>query len=82
MSHPDPAPTRLEIQITGIRKHVAACVTEIDGAECGARSAVWDTPMPANGWMRAHAAESGHKRFVKHTEEPVSVFTKPAATRH
>ncbi|WP_260475858.1 hypothetical protein [Streptomyces sp. WAC 06725] len=81
MSTPAPTPTRLEIQITGIRKHVAKCITEIDGSECGVRSAAWDTPMQTNGWMREHAADTGHKLFEKRTEEPVSIFSRPAQMR-
>ncbi|WP_234440789.1 hypothetical protein [Streptomyces rimosus] len=74
-------PTRLEIQISGIRKHVAECVTEIDGAVCGARSSVWDAPMQANTWMREHAADTGHKQFEKRMAEPVSIFSRPARER-
>ncbi|WP_234317578.1 DUF7848 domain-containing protein [Streptomyces rimosus] len=74
-------PTRLEIQISGIRKHVAECVTEIDGSVCGARSSVWDAPMQANTWMREHAADTGHKQFEKRMEEPVSIFSRPARER-
>ncbi|MFD7666122.1 hypothetical protein [Streptomyces sp. NPDC059788] len=81
MTTPTPAPPHLEIQITGIRKHVAECVTEIGGTECGARSCAWDTPMQTNGWMREHAAKTGHRQFEKHTEEPVSVFSRPVGER-
>ncbi|MER7650415.1 MULTISPECIES: hypothetical protein [Streptomyces] len=81
MSTPAPTPSRLEIQITGIRKHVAKCITEIDGSECGVRSASWDTPMQTNSWMREHAADTGHKLFEKRTEEPVSIFSRPAQMR-
>ncbi|MEN2421383.1 hypothetical protein AABB02_25200 [Streptomyces rimosus] len=81
MPTPAPTPSRLEIQITGIRKHVAKCVTEIDGSECGVRSASWDTPMQTNSWMREHAADTGHKLFEKRTEEPVSIFSRPAQMR-
>ncbi|KAA6214418.1 hypothetical protein CP973_35575 [Streptomyces albofaciens JCM 4342] len=81
MTAPAPAPTRLEIQITGIRKHVAECVTKIGGSECGARSAVWDAPMQTNTWMREHAADTGHKLFEKRTEEPVSIFSRPVKKR-
>ncbi|KOG66963.1 hypothetical protein ADK76_00130 [Streptomyces griseoflavus] len=77
MTTPAPVPTRKEIQITGIRKHVAEYVTEIDGTECGARSNVWDTAMYLDVWIRAHADEYEHKKFVKRTEEPVNVYTKP-----
>ncbi|KOT89481.1 hypothetical protein ADK86_28725 [Streptomyces sp. NRRL F-5755] len=73
-----PMPTSKEIQITGIRKHVAECVTEINGARCGARSNVWDTPVHLNVWILAHADAYAHKKFVKHTEDPVNVYTKPA----
>ncbi|MEV5598428.1 hypothetical protein [Streptomyces sp. NPDC052496] len=76
-----PVPARKEIQITGIRKHVAECVTEINGARCGARSNVWDTAVHLNVWILAHADESEHKKFVKHMEDPVNVYTKPAKGR-
>ncbi|WP_030018838.1 hypothetical protein [Streptomyces monomycini] len=76
---PAPVPTRMEIQITGIRKHFAECVTEQDDGEmCDARSADWDSPMPANAWIRAHADEKGHTKFVKLMEESVSAFSKSA----
>ncbi|OKI10116.1 hypothetical protein A6A06_05795 [Streptomyces sp. CB02923] len=73
-----PVPTRREVQITGVRKHVAECVTEINGARCGARSNVWDTAMHLNVWILAHANECEHKTFVKHTEDSVNVYTRPA----
>ncbi|KWT58486.1 hypothetical protein ADL21_29110 [Streptomyces albus subsp. albus] len=76
-----PTPSLLEIQITGIRKHVAKCITEVDGSECGVCSAVWDTPMQTNNWMREHAADTGHKLFEKRTEEPVSIFSRPVKAR-
>ncbi len=45
MATPAPVPTRMEIQITGIRKHFAECVTEQDGGEmCDACSSDWDSP--------------------------------------
>ncbi|MFF3275749.1 hypothetical protein ACFYWU_33150 [Streptomyces chrestomyceticus] len=72
-----PVTTRLEIQITGIRAHFAECVTEVDEEACGERSACWDNPMQSNTWIRAHGAETGHKRFTRHTEESVSIFTAP-----
>ncbi|MEU7154974.1 hypothetical protein [Streptomyces chrestomyceticus] len=72
-----PATTRLEIQLTGIRAHFAECVTEVDEEACGERSACWDNPMQSNTWIRAHGAETGHKRFTRHTEESVSIFTAP-----
>ncbi|MEV5594439.1 hypothetical protein [Streptomyces sp. NPDC052496] len=67
----------MEIQITGIRKHVAVCVTESGGMECGVRSSVWDTPTPLHTWIRAHADETGHTEYKKHTEEPVNAFSVP-----
>ncbi|MEV5598219.1 hypothetical protein [Streptomyces sp. NPDC052496] len=72
-----PVATRLEIQITGIRKHFAECVTEVGREACGARSACWDNPLRPNTWIRAHGAETGHKRFTRHTEELVSIFSAP-----
>ncbi|MFK8848668.1 hypothetical protein [Streptomyces sp. Ac-502] len=72
-----PVTTRLEIQITGIRSHFAECVTEVDEEACGARSACWDNPMQSNTWIRAHGSETGHKRFTRHMEESVSIFTAP-----
>ncbi|WP_234440499.1 hypothetical protein [Streptomyces rimosus] len=76
---PAPAPTSMEVQITGIRKHSVECITEQDdGAMCGARSACWDNPMQANAWIRAHAGEKGHTKFVKLMEEPVNAFSKGA----
>ncbi|MEU5584339.1 hypothetical protein [Streptomyces chrestomyceticus] len=72
-----PVTTRLEIQLTGIRAHFAECVTEVDEEACGERSACWDNPMQSNTWIRAHGAETGHKRFTRHTEESVSIFTAP-----
>ncbi|MEU4199579.1 hypothetical protein [Streptomyces sp. NPDC045470] len=76
-----PVTTRLEIQITGIRAHFAECVTEVDREACGARSACWDNPTQSNTWIRAHGAETGHKRFTRHTEESVSIFTAPTGTQ-
>ncbi|KOG50917.1 hypothetical protein ADK76_38275 [Streptomyces griseoflavus] len=77
MATPAPAPTYMEVQITGIRKHSVECITEQDdGAMCGARSACWDNPMQANAWIRAHAGEKGHTKFVKLMEEPVNAFSK------
>ncbi|MEU7191684.1 hypothetical protein [Streptomyces sp. NPDC045369] len=74
-----PVPTRMDIQISGIRKHYAVCVTEgKGGAACGARSSLWDNPMQPNAWIRAHSEEEGHTKFRKHTEEDVATFTKPA----
>ncbi|WP_078897707.1 hypothetical protein [Streptomyces rimosus] len=76
MTTPTPAPTHMEIQITGIRKHIAVCITETGEKECGIRSSVWDTPVPLNSWIRAHANETGHTKYKKHTEEPVNTFSK------
>lgn len=78
MTSPTPVPTRKEIQITGIRRHVAECVTSVKDSPCGARSNSWDTALHLDVWIRAHADEYEHKKFVKRTEEPVNVFTKPA----
>ncbi|WP_078951984.1 hypothetical protein [Streptomyces sp. NRRL F-5755] len=78
MTTPTPAPTRMEIQITGIRKHVAECVTETAGKACGIRSSVWEAPTQLNHWIRAHAGETGHTKYKKHTEEPVSTSPKRA----
>ncbi|MFH8349377.1 hypothetical protein [Streptomyces sp. NPDC018045] len=78
MTNPVPAPTPVEIQITGIRKHVAVCVTETGGEKCGIRSNVWDTPTQLNSWIRAHTDETGHTQYQKHTEEPVNTFSKRA----
>ncbi|MEU7223497.1 hypothetical protein [Streptomyces chrestomyceticus] len=80
MATPAPTPTRMEIQITGIREHVAECVTETDGEQCGIRSSTWDSPMQVNTWIRAHATETGHTKYKKHMEEPVNTFSKPART--
>ncbi|MFD7667252.1 hypothetical protein [Streptomyces sp. NPDC059788] len=68
----------MAIQITGIRKHVAECVTETGGETCGIRSSAWDTPAQLNTWIRAHADETGHTKYKKHTEEPVNTFSKRA----
>ncbi|GCD45973.1 hypothetical protein [Streptomyces paromomycinus] len=76
-----PIPTRTDLQITGIRKHVAECVTPVEDAPCGARSDVWDSPRPLDVWIRAHADEHEHKKYVKHTEEAVNVFSRPAGER-
>ncbi|WP_078624533.1 hypothetical protein [Streptomyces monomycini] len=78
MTSPAPVPTRKEIQITGIRRHVAECVTSVKDGSCGACSNTWDTAVHLDVWIRAHADEYEHKRFVKRTEEPVNVYTKPA----
>ncbi|MEN2422696.1 hypothetical protein AABB02_31875 [Streptomyces rimosus] len=76
---PAPVPTSMEVQITGIRKHSVECVSEQDdGAMCGARSSCWDNPMQANAWIRAHAGEKGHTKFVKLMEESVNAFSKSA----
>ncbi|MEU3539758.1 hypothetical protein [Streptomyces paromomycinus] len=82
MATPVPVPTRMEIQITGIRAHFAECVTEQDDGEmCDACSSAWDSPVPANAWIRAHADEKGHTKFKKHTEEDVTTFTRPARAK-
>ncbi|GCD41638.1 hypothetical protein [Streptomyces paromomycinus] len=82
MANPAPVPTRMEIQITGIRKHFAECVTEQDDGEmCGGRSSDWDSPLPANAWIRAHSDVEGHTKFKKHAEEDVTTFTEPARVR-
>ncbi|MEU7190528.1 hypothetical protein [Streptomyces sp. NPDC045369] len=79
MATSSPVPTRKDIQISGIRKHYAVCVTEgKGGVVCGARSSLWDNPMQSNAWIRAHSEEEGHTKFKKHTEEEVATFTKPA----
>ncbi|MEU2787401.1 hypothetical protein [Streptomyces sp. NPDC007100] len=56
----------------------AECVTEIDGTKCGARSNVWDSARHLDVWIRAHADEYEHKKFVKLTEEPANVYSTPA----
>ncbi|MEU7198841.1 hypothetical protein [Streptomyces sp. NPDC045470] len=79
MATPVSVPTRVEIQITGIRKHYAECVTEQDDGEmCDACSSDWDSPMPVNAWIRVHADVKGHTKFKKHTEEDVTTCTQPA----
>ncbi|MFH8747505.1 hypothetical protein ACH4GK_09750 [Streptomyces rimosus] len=78
MSASAPVPTRKEIQITGIRKYVAECVTEIGGTKCGARSNVWDSARHLDVWIRAHADECEHRKFVKLSEEPANVCSTPA----
>ncbi|GCD46263.1 hypothetical protein GKJPGBOP_06011 [Streptomyces paromomycinus] len=81
MTSPAPVPTRKEIQITGIRRHVAECVTSVKDGPCGARSNSWDSALHLDVWIRAHADEYEHKKFVKRTEEPVNVYTKPTQGR-
>ncbi|WP_241267713.1 hypothetical protein [Streptomyces chrestomyceticus] len=78
MTTPVPGPTRKDIQITGIRRHIAECVTSVKNGPCGARSNAWDSGLHLDVWIRAHADEYEHKKFVKRTEEPVNVYTKPA----
>ncbi|MFF3274915.1 hypothetical protein ACFYWU_28905 [Streptomyces chrestomyceticus] len=80
MATPAPTPTRMEIQITGIREHVAECVTETEDKQCGVRSSAWDSPVQVNTWIRAHAEETGHTKYRKHMEEPVNTFSKPDRT--
>ncbi|MFH8343727.1 hypothetical protein [Streptomyces sp. NPDC018045] len=84
-----PTPTRTDLQITGIRKHVAECVTPVDDGPCGARSDAWDSPRSLDVRIRAHADEHEHKKgarraqevrkkYVRYTEETVNVFSGPA----
>ncbi|MEU7149583.1 hypothetical protein AB0B15_16355 [Streptomyces sp. NPDC045456] len=82
MTTPAPTPTRMEIHITGIREHVAECVTETGGKQCGVRSSTWDSPVQVHTWIRAHAMETGHTKYRKHTDEPVNTFSKPGARQN